>query len=317
MASRFTEIIRQELAHNELPNRNLQHDEIEGILRFAGVLTRHGGEPPTTSLQVITASGAVARRTFRLVHACFGYRPELFVQKPSGLTRLTRYGVRFNEASAPIARAVGLFGEDERVQPPQTPIKPGERSVSFLRGVVLAAATFSAPNRAAHCEIAAANHENALYVQKLFRRLLGSHAHISDAGRLRIIIKSGETIGELLSLLGATNAFMQYDEQRLRRQLRSDANRLANADNANLKRSVAASLEQTAVIRELVNQHGLETIPAPLRQTALVRLANPQLSLRELGLLLDPPVSKTAVHRRLAQLAQLRRDAPKEGQIGS
>ncbi|MEX2532514.1 MAG: DNA-binding protein WhiA [Nitriliruptoraceae bacterium] len=315
MASSFTEIVRQELAHSELPDRNLQPDEIEGILRFAGVLTRHGGTPPTTSLQVITTSGAVARRTFRLVHARFDYRSELFVQKPSGLTRATRYGVRFNEASAPIARAVGLFGKDDRVQPPQQLIKPGERAISFLRGVVLAAATFSAPHREAHCEIAASNHENAVYVQKLFRRLLGSHVHISDSQRLRIIIKSGKTIGELLSLLGATNAFMQYDEQRLRRQLRSDANRLANADNANLKRSVAASLEQTTVIRELVNQQGLEMIPGPLRQTALVRLANPHVSLRELGLLLDPPVGKAAVHRRLAQLAQLRRDASKERPI--
>lgn len=316
MAASFTETVRQELAHNELPNRDRQRDEIEGILRFAGVLTRHGGTPSTTSLQVITGSGAVARRTFRLVHACFGYRPELFVQKPSGLTRSTRYGVRFNEASTPIARAVGLFGVDDRVQPPQQPVKPGERAVSFLRGVVLAAATFSAPNREAHCEIAAANHENAVYVQRLFGRLLGLHAHISDSGRLRVIIKSGEAIGELLSLLGATNAFMQYDEQRLRRQLRSDANRLANADNANLQRSVAASLEQTAVIRELVGRHGLEIIPGPLRQTALVRLANPHVSLRELGLLLDPPVGKAAVHRRLAQLAQLRRETPKEGPNG-
>jgi len=304
MTSSFTETVRQELAHNKLPNRDRQHDEIEGILRFAGVLTRHGGTPSTTSLQVVTASGAVARRTFRLVHACFDYRPELFVQKPSGLTRSTRYGVRFNEASTPIARAVGLFDNSDRVQPPQKPIRPGERAVSFLRGVVLAAATFSASHREAHCE-------NAEYVQSLFRCLLGSHAHISESGRLRITIKSGEAIGELLSLLGATNAFMQYDEQRLRRQLRSDANRLTNADNANLKRTVAASLEQTAVIRELVNRHGLEMIPGPLRQTALVRLANPHVSLRELGLLLDPPVSKAAVHRRLAQLSQLRRDKPK------
>lgn len=310
MAAQFTETIRQELAHNALPTPDLQRDELEGIIRFAGVLTRHGGEPATTSLQIITGSGAVARRTFRLSNACFGYRPELFVQKPSGLARSTRYGVRFNEGSAPIARAVGLFDAEDRLQPPQQPARLGPRSVSFLRGVVLAAATFSAPNREAHCEIAASNRDNAVYVQQLFRELLASHALISESGRLRVIIKSGEAIGELLSLLGATNAFMQYDEQRLRKQLRSDANRLANADNANLKRSVTASLQQTAIIRELVNRHGLDTIPGPLRQTALVRLANPHVSLRELGLLLDPPVGKAAVHRRLAQLAQLNGDAP-------
>lgn len=316
MASRFTETVRQELAHNELPNLQLQLDEIEGILRFAGVLTRHGGHPSTLSLQVITGSGAVARRTFRLALACFGYRPELFVQKPSGLTRSSRYGVRFAEASTPIARAVGLFDAKDRIQPPQRPVKSGEPAVSFLRGVVLAAATFSDPNREAHCEIAATNADNAVYVQELLGQLLGAHVHVTTGKRLRLIVKSGETVGELLSLLGATNAFMRFDEQRLRKQLRSDANRLANADNANLKRSVTASLNQTTVLRDLVNRHGLDTIPPALRQTALVRLANPHVSLRELGLLLDPPISKASVHRRLAQLLQLPGDATKEATHG-
>jgi DNA-binding protein WhiA len=312
MSVAFTDEVRQELAHTELPKPTLQADELEGILRFAGVLTRHGGTPPRSSLQVITSSGAVARRTFRLVNALFNYRPELFVQKPSGLARSTRYGVRFHEASAPIARAVGLFDAKDRLMPPAQPLRQGERAVCFLRGVVLAAATFSHPNREPHSEIAAQNQANARYVADLLHDLLGINAIVQEAGRLRIVIKSGEGIGELLSLLGATNAFVSFDEQRLRRQLRSDANRLANADNANLKRSVEVSLAQTAMVRDLINQHGLDTIPEGLRQTALVRLANPHVSLRELGQLLDPPVGKAAVHRRLAQLAQLHLDGPSD-----
>jgi cell division protein WhiA len=308
MASDFTDSIRQELAHSALPDPKLQADELEGILRFAGVLTRHGGDPPKTSLQVITASGPVARRTYRLVDALFGFRPELFVQKPSGLTRSTRYGVRLNEASTPIGRAVGLFDKYSRVQPPRLPVRQGARAVSFLRGVVLAAATFSTPTRDAHLEIVTENRENAEYVAELLHHLLGAHAPVHDNGRIRVVIKSGARIGELLSLLGATNAFVRYDEQRLRRQLRSDANRLANADSANLKRSVEASLAQTAMIRDLVRRQGVENIPEGLRQTALVRLANPHVSLRELGQLLDPPAGKAAVHRRLAQLAQLHQE---------
>jgi cell division protein WhiA len=304
MAQNFTEIVRQELAHSPLPSKHLLQHELDGILRFSGVLTRHGGPTPRISLQVVTTSGAVARRTYRLITEMFGYRPELFVQKPAGLARSSRYGVRLHEASLPIGRKIGLFDDAGRLVSLALPVRPAVQSLSFLRGVILAAATFASPSREAHCEIAAANHDNATYVAAVLHQLLACHTHITD-GRVRVVIKSGESIGELLGLLGASNAFMQFDEQRLRRQLRSDANRLANADNANLKRSVAASLEQSAMLRQLVERHGLDTIPDSLRQTALVRLANPHVSLRELGQLLDPPVGKAAVHRRLQQLAAL------------
>lgn len=307
MASSFTEVVRQELAHSPLPSLGHQRDEIEGILRFSGVLTRHGGDRPTVSLQVITSSGAVARRTYRLIHACFGYRPELFVQKPSGLARSTRYGVRLNDASVPIAHAVGLFDDAGMITAVAESTRSTARKVSFLRGVVLAAATFSSPKREPHLEIAAQNRDSATYVANLLQELL-SYQPIVTGERVRVVVKSGEAIGSLLSLLGATSAFITFDEQRFRRQLRSDANRLANADSANVKRSVAASLEQTTMLRSFVNRHGLDALPEALRQTALVRLANPHVSLRELGQLLDPPVGKAAVHRRLKQIAQLHGD---------
>lgn len=301
MAAGFTETVRQELAHSPLPAPDLARDELEGILRFCGVLTRHGGATPIVSLQILTSSGATARRTHRLTGSVFGYRPELFVQKPQGLSRQTRYGVRFRDGSVPIGQAVGLLDEQGWMRPLDTPRDSPEHVVSFLRGVVLASATFAAPHREPHMEIPATNRSNAEYVAELLTHVGTCRPLITD-GRVRIVVKSGECVGELLAALGATNAFMQLEEQRIRRQLRADANRLANADNANVQRSVSASLEQTTMLRALVSRFGLEAVPEALRQTALVRLANPHVSLRELGQLLDPPVSKGVVHRRLAAL---------------
>lgn len=304
MATGFTETVRQELAHAPLPKPELARQELEGIFRFCGVLTRHGGESGAVGLQIMSTSGATARRTYRLVQNVYGYRPELFVQRPQGLSRHTLYGVRFNDASVPIGQSVGLLNDSGWIQPLDKPRASAATAHSFLRGVVLASATFTSPSRDPHVEIAATSETNATYIADLLTRHLGCRA-LTPKGRIRVVIKSGECVGELLKLLGATNAFVQFEEQRIRRQLRADANRLANADNANVKRSVAASLEHTTMLRILVSQYGLDSIPEALRQTALVRLANPHVSLRELGQLLDPPVGKAAVHRRLHALRQV------------
>jgi cell division protein WhiA len=123
--------------------------------------------------------------------------------------------------------------------------------------------------------------------------------------RPRVVVKSGATIGELLTTMGATGAFLAWDERRLRRQLRSDATRLANADAANLRRTIEAAATQVRTVETVVAQVGWERLEEPLRAVALARLANPEASLSELGELIDPPVAKSVVHRRLKRLEDL------------
>jgi cell division protein WhiA len=119
------------------------------------------------------------------------------------------------------------------------------------------------------------------------------------------VVKSGATIGELLTTMGATGAFLAWDERRLRRQLRSDATRLANADAANLRRTIDAAAMQVRAVETVVAELGWEALDEPLRAVALARLANPEASLSELGELVDPPVAKSVVHRRLRRLEEL------------
>ena len=120
-----------------------------------------------------------------------------------------------------------------------------------------------------------------------------------------MVLKSGERIGALLVAVGASQAFLTWDERRLRRQLRNDANRLANADAANLRRSSDASAAQVAALEAAIAAAGWDALDDELRAIALARLANPEASLAELGQLVDPPVGKSAVHRRLARLQRL------------
>ena len=147
----------------------------------------------------------------------------------------------------------------------------------------------------------------------LLERVVGAPGTVSTTGRARVVLKSGERIAALLAAVGATRAYLEVEERRLRRQLRGEANRLANADRANLRRTIEASAAQVRSVESAIEWHGWEGLDEPLREVALVRLANPEASLAELGSLLDPPVGKSSIHRRLARLEALARaPAPPE-----
>jgi DNA-binding protein WhiA len=99
----------------------------------------------------------------------------------------------------------------------------------------------------------------------------------------------------------------------LRHEVRSAATRLANADAANVRRTIDAASAQVADVERVIERLGWDALDEDLRGVALARLANPMASLAELGELCDPPLSKSAIHRRLQRLRTLAGGARTEG----
>jgi cell division protein WhiA len=303
----FTEAVRQELARRELGTDAAVRSELAGLLRIAGSLRVKGGaaDDDRVALELRTTSGAVARRAFALLQRGYDLRPELLVRSPGGLHQRSTYAVRVQEGAARVGRDLGLLDEEGRPAGPLPTGLRGPRAVAYLRGAFLAAGSLSAPGRAPHLEIGVRSAELAEALADLARDLVAGTVTATGDARPRVVVKSGATIGELLTTLGATGAFLAWDDRRLRRQLRSDATRLANADAANLRRTIEAAAVQVATVEAVVAEHGWENLAEPLRAVALARLANPEASLSELGELIDPPVAKSVVHRRLKRLEDL------------
>lgn len=296
----FTDQVRQELS-----NLAMQEPwaELVGLVRCSGSLHRDGGHRGWT-LTITSPSGAVARRSFSLIQRVLELRPELAVRSAGGMHRQMTYQVRLT-ASRRIAENLGLLDTEGRLQT-ELPVSADDpRAPHLLRGAVLGCASFSTPGRDAHLEFTPGTPQTARALADLLRHHLTHQVTVVGAEASRVVVKSGEAIGEILVLIGAVGAFLRWDEHRMRRQLREDATRLANADAANLRRSTSASAEQIQVVEEVIRRHGWDGLDDELREVALVRLANPVASLQELGALLDPPVGKSAVHRRLRRLSAL------------
>ncbi|HSK23072.1 MAG TPA: DNA-binding protein WhiA [Egicoccus sp.] len=313
MSGSFTEDVRQELARLPLGADREARAELAALFRFAGSLTVTGGPAGIRRrLEVTTGSGAVARRTFALLQRCYGLRPELMVRAPGGVHRRSTYGVRVEVGADHVAGDLGLLDAAGRPRDGLPADLARAASIAYLRGALLAAGSISDPGRDPHLEIVARSSETARSLARLIGRCVDGTARALDEEggreRHRVVLKSGATIGDVLAAVGATVAFLRWGDRRLRRQLRGEANRLANADAANLRRTIETAGAQVRMIEQVVAAAGWDALDDGLRVVALARLANPTASLQELGELIDPPLGKSAVHRRLRRLEVLHTD---------
>lgn len=308
-AASFTEAVRQELAHLPLGTGVEVRAELAGLVRTAATLTVRGGPEPTPVVTFATASGAVARRAHALLLRRYRIRPELKVRAPGGVRHHARYAVVVTEGAGRLVRDLGVVDDHGHLVPDLPPGLLPVEGGALLRGALLGGGSVSGPGRAAHLEIRVTDRGTAAQLAEVVTDLVGTGALVPSTGPVRVVLKSGRLIGAVLARVGATSAYLALEEQQLRREVRRDATRLANADRANLSRTIAASAAQVAAVERAVALHGWDTLDPELRDVALVRLANPEASLAELGELLDPPVGKSAVHRRLRRLDALSKAA--------
>ena len=315
----FTEEVKQEIAR-ALPDRACdRRAELAGLLAVGGTLRLVGGRPDPFQLELTTPSGAVARAAVALLSSGQDLRPEIRVHAPSAPRRRSTYAVLVTDGARNLGHGLGLVDEAGRPRhgvSHDVLARPCDR-VAFVRGAFLAGGTISTPGRPPHLEVVCHEQELATDLASLVRGLAGGASVAPagargdpNAGAWRVVLKSGERIGALLAALGATGAFLTWDDQRLRHQLRADATRLANADSANLRRSTAAAATQVVDVTRTLERVGWAGLPEDLLEVALVRLANPSASLTELGELCDPPIGRAAVLRRLRRVATLALDAP-------
>ena len=128
-----------------------------------------------------------------------------------------------------------------------------------------------------------------------------------------VYLKDSEQIVEALKEMGARKAIFEMENVRIVKGMRNRVNRLVNSETANVEKTVNAALAQLEAIRIIDEQVGLDSLPLPLRSLARLRLQHPYASLRELGELLTPKVSKSGVSYRMNQLMDRARKLAEAG----
>jgi hypothetical protein len=274
--------------------------ELSGLFHSAGSVHLLGrGE---VALHLDVANSAVARRAFSLLRS-FGIHSEIRTYRQRAFDRPTRY--QLHVTGEP--RALQVMHEAGVLSAGLAPLeRPPKRVVArqccrgaYLRGALLGSGSLSGP-RMPHLEIRRSGREGAEFLAAL------APFRVVDRGRhAAAYAKGAEAIAGILAAAGASDAVLRFEERAVMGTTRARANRLANADHANLVRTGKAAHRQLRALRRLQKQGVLEGLPEPLHEAAALRLRNPSLSLRELGRRCRPPAGKAAMHRRLTALERM------------
>jgi DNA-binding protein WhiA len=249
------------------------------------------------------ASSAIARRAFALLRD-LGVRSEIRTYSRRAFDRATRYQlhVDVDEHTLAVLREAGVLS------PSGAPLElPPKRVVgrsccrgSYLRGALLGAGSLSGP-RDPHLELRAGGIDGARFIADVAAR---ENVRLNVAERRAHAVayaKGHEPIADVLALAGAGDTALRLEEHAVLAALRADANRLANADEANLVRSARAAHAQV----EAIHAVGLDALPEHLVEIAELRLRHPSASLRELAAKARPPITKATAHRRLREIRDL------------
>lgn len=297
----LTSDLKDELARIEVSKSSVRVAELSAILRFAGGLHLVAGK---IAIEVDLDTAQLARRVKKDLIEVFGIDSEISVISPSGIRRAARYQVRVLQQADILARQTGLIdpkGRPVRGLPAHLVSGSLAEAQAVWRGAFLSRGSLTDPGRSASLEVTAPGNEAAMALVGIARRL-GVVAKAREVRDLfRVVIREGEAIAAMLTQMGAHTQVLKWEELRLRREVRATANRLANFDDANLRRSAQAAVAAGARVARALEILG-EDIPDHLLYAGRLRLEHKQASLDELGHLADPPMTKDAVAGRIRRL---------------
>ncbi len=177
--------------------------------------------------------------------------------------------------------------------------------LSFLRGAFLAGGSTTDPEKGFHLELATPHRSVSRETCSLLLDLGFEPREAARGGNSLLYFKKADVIADLLTALGAMSASMKVHEAKVDKEMRNTITRRVNCDSANADKVVAAAQEQLGAIRLLVKTYGIDALPEPLRETALLRITNPEASLADLARLSSPPVSKSCLSHRLKKILSL------------
>lgn len=302
----FSTLVKNELAHLAPKKACCRRAELSAILHLDGSLHIHSGH--IYGLSTSTENAAVGRLCIKLMSGLFGLSSELEVRRVA-LGHANEYVITAppQPKLVPALKELGILGENTRIEYgiSNALVKSRCCKAAYVRGAFLAGGFLSEPHGNYHFEISTNNARLAEHLKDLMRKL-DLPARISARVRnYAVYLKEGEQIFDFLALVGAHDALLKWEDVRILKEMRSQVNRLVNCDTANLNKAIEAALGQLQDINLIEEEVGLRKLPPSLRQIAEARLRAPHASLRELGEMVDPPLSKSAVNHRVRRLTSL------------
>lgn len=303
----FSSSVRDELSRVEEHRPCCRKSELAALLRGGLCLRRVSGQ---YRILFISEHAALLRHVFSTVKTLYQSGPEVVMLKTHRFRDHAVYRLDFSALAAEFDKKgllhdCGIEVADHRLH--YLPWRPKARCCrrAYLRGCFLATGSISDPDRSYHLEISFPDSLLLSEFQSLLHEYGIDAKSIVRKGHLLAYLKEGQEIVDFLNIAGAHISLMQLENIRIMKDVRNQVNRIVNCETANLEKTVNASFRQIDQIRFLESHVGLDSLPDGLREVAHLRLDHSEVSLQELGDMLNPVLTKSGVNHRLRKLEQL------------
>ena len=266
-----------------------------------GVLL-YGNTFSPTEVRLITESADFAARLPRLFQRAFGLKFDRLPEEERG--KLI-FGITDRSKLDRIINQLGYDPRQNLVLHVNFGLLEDECCrTAFLRGAFLAGGSVTDPEKRYHLELDTGHAQASREVAALLTEMGFLPHSVRRGGSSVIYFKQSEHIEDLLTTIGAPAAAMDIMTAKVDKEIRNGANRAMNCDMANVNKTIDAALEQKNAIQRLQENGRLERLPEKLRQTALLRLQYPEMSLSQLAEKCDPPVTKSCMNHRMRKLLE-------------
>lgn len=300
----FARKIKEELLEQTGKAKHCQLAELSALFACCGQIIM--GDDGTYCVKFATENLTVAKKCYMLIKRVFHTAPDVEVVGHHS------YGVYLIEELLVDNFMKAIRVMDGALLVADCLIERQCCKRAFLRGIFLTTGSITDPHSGYHLELVAGNYGRATRIQEIIG-VFGLEAKIIERKKNYIVyMKEGAAIVDFLNVIGAHMALMEFENVRILKEMRNSINRQVNCETANIKKTVSAASRQTADIQYINDTIGFGNLSDNLSQIAKLRLANPEMALKELGEMLDPPIGKSGVNHRLRKLSEIANDLRKQ-----
>ena len=305
----FSAETKNELARIMPENRECSLSELSAIIKLSGSIQIAGYKK--LNIKVITELNSIARKVFKLLKQNFDINTTISVNKNQMLKRNNSYVlvVKSDMGAEKLLRDLRILPSEDGFYPlnevPKELLKNDECIRSFLRGAFLGGGSISDPEKNYHMEFVTNNEDFADSLKDLINSLGFNSKIVSRKNNYVVYIKESEQISDLLSIIGAHNALLSLQNTKIVKEMRNNVNRIVNCETANLSKTVNAAVRQVENIRFIQDTIGISSLPENLQEIAKIREEYEDMTLKELGEMLNPPIGKSGVNHRLRKIEEI------------
>lgn len=299
----FSSEVKKELCSSFSGNIELLKAELYGILLFGKVFTRD-------KMVFTTENSYVSSRAATLLENL--YMP--IIERETALrTRgdghhLSKISLINSDDCKRIFDDFGHGSSQVSLRVNRANISTDELVSAFVRGVYLSCGSVSDPMKSYHAEFCVPHKNLSVDLCKILTEISECEFKPKTVVRNGIYVvyfKGSEQICDLLTYMGASNCAMEIMGTKAVKLVRNNVNRRINGEVANISKIASASAKQLEAIELIKRKRGIEGLPEDLREIALLRLENPEMSLRDLGQNLCPPISRSGANHRMQRILEL------------